>query len=461
MKKYRFSAILLVLTLLMSLTAPWAFAAGDALVTSGSEMSVEAGYAFLYNYDTKQIYFEQNADDKAYPASITKVMVALLVLEAVDKGQISLDQVVTASSTFSKGLSNDGSTVGIKSGEELTVEQLLYCLLLPSANEAANILAETVSGSVTDFVTLMNQKAQELGCTGTHFANACGLHDPDHYTTARDVCTFFCAAMANSEFMKLIGTDQVTIPATNLSAARTLYNTNALLTPLHYSGYTYSACLGGKTGSTNEAGYCLVCAAKKDGTTLVSVVLDAATATAADGSTKRMQFVESRRLLQWGFDNFSVKTILDSGSPMAEVNVTLSEDSDHVAVCPAEAISATLPNSLNVSTLTPTVSLSADSVTAPVTKGQVLGTVSVVGEDGTVYGTTDLVAMSDVSRSEFLYRISVIKDFFSHLWVRALLVLIIIAIVALILSLTVFRRNKRYGRRGSRTRSYRGGRRRR
>lgn len=139
-------------------------------------------------------------------ASITKVMTALLVSEAIDRGELSQDQMITVSSTSQFDLSADGSTANLKPGEVISVKDLMYCLLLPSANEAANILAEAVCGDVASFIELMNQRARELGCTGTHFANTHGLHDDDHYTTAYDICLFTREALKHDLIREVVGT---------------------------------------------------------------------------------------------------------------------------------------------------------------------------------------------------------------------------------------------------------------
>ena len=186
MKKYRLFSALLSLSLILSLLAVPAAASG-----TGSEildgLHVEASAALLVDDDYGEILYEQNAHERAYPASITKVMTALLTLEAVDRGTLSMDQVITVSGNAYYGIGEGGSTQDIQPGEQLTVRDLLYCALLPSANEACNALAEAVSGDIAGFVELMNQRAAELGMTETHFTNTHGYHHPDHYTTAYDI----------------------------------------------------------------------------------------------------------------------------------------------------------------------------------------------------------------------------------------------------------------------------------
>ena len=190
-----FSVFLLSVLLATLFLTPQAYAL--------EEPTLDARNALLMDETNGRMLYGKAEKEKAYPASITKIMTALLVLEAVDRGDLSASQPITASYEAANSIDEDSSTAGIEEGEVLTVEQLLYCLLIVSANEAANILAEAVSGSVTDFVALMNQRAAELGCEGTHFTNTNGLPDPDHYTTAWDIYLIAREAMKHDLFMML------------------------------------------------------------------------------------------------------------------------------------------------------------------------------------------------------------------------------------------------------------------
>ena len=430
MKKYRFLALLLLLALLLP---------GSALALD--DPGADATAALLVDADYNVVLYEFNAHEKRYPASITKVMTALLTLEAVDRGELSLSDMITAPEGIHNGLAADGSTQNIKSGEVMSLKDLLYCVLLPSANEACNVLAYAVAGGVDEFVALMNQRAAELGMTGTHFANTHGLHDDNHYTTAWDIWLMAHEAMKNETFREIVSTKEYYVPATNISDQRHFYNTNALLTALKYSGYVYQPAIGIKTGSTGEAGLCLVSAAEQDGRTLYCVVLGAELAHQPDNSYKRMNFVESSRLLKWGFDNFSYRTILESSDPVAQIEVTLS-DTDHVLVRPEGTLSALLPNDLDLSEFTQTVTLDAESVEAPVTEGQVLGKIT-LSYDGEEYGTLDLVALNDVARSELLYRIDRVEKFFANPWVKVTAVALILFILVLIIACSIHRKRRR------------------
>ena len=434
MKKYRFLSLLLLLPILFSsLTLP---------TLALEDPNLQCRNAILYDANYGEVLYDMGAKDKAYPASITKVMTALLVLEAIDAGQLSLSTPITAGDTALQGLTGNYSTANIKVGETLSVEELLYCLLLPSANEAANILAVAVDGTIEDFVSHMNRRAGELGCQGTHFTNPHGLHNDEHYSTAYDIALYMTEALKYDTFQTIIGTANHTVPATNLSAERLFYNTNALISNWNYYGYVYDKCIGGKTGSTDEAGRCLVSAAKDGDTTLVAVVLGSGVIQ-VDGVDKQGQFYESSRLLKWGFSNFERVTITKDNEPVGKVSVTLSRQADEVNVKPQGSITRTLPKDLDLDQIEAEIHLFSSEVEAPVKEGQVLGTMKLFYEDE-VYGSLDLVAVTSVERSELLYKKAQFISFFQHSGVKLAMVLVFLVAAFILLKLLVFRKRRRY-----------------
>ena len=450
MKKSRLLSVLLCLALLSGLLATFASAAdsGSAIL---DEMDVNAKAAVLVDPDTGEILYEKNAHAHNSPASITKVMTCLLTLEAVDRGELSLEQTVTASSALHTGIGEGASTADIKEGEQIRIIDLLYAALIPSANEACNVMAEAVSGDVASFVELMNTRAAELGMEDTHFSNTHGYHDDDHYTSAYDIYLMCREAMKHETFRTIVGSKNYTMPATNLHPEpRIIRSTNALISNFRVAGYIYEYATGIKTGSTPEAGHCLVSSATKNDRSLIAVVMGAANYT----ENKEVNyFTESKCLLEFGFDNFSRQTILDGSSlDFPEVSVTLSK-TDYVTVRPAASLSATLPNDIDPAAFQRQLDL-PESVEAPLEEGQVLGTVTLT-YNGQEYGKVDLVANSSVERSELRYRLDRIQKFFDQLWVRILLAVLAVLLVFLFLRhLITGRKRSRYG--GSRARSGRG-----
>lgn len=456
MKKYfsRLFSLLLTCPILLSLFALPAAA-------EETDLNLFCTNAILMDANYNEILYEQSAYEKAYPASLTKVLTALLVIEAIEEGTISADTMVTAGDTTNQGMVDGASTANIKVGETLSVEELLYCLLLPSANEAANILAVAVDGSIDAFVEHMNRRAGELGCKGTHFTNPNGLHDDDHYTTAYDLALMMSKALEYDLFRTIIGSVSHTVPATNMSEERVIYNTNGLISNWYYSGYVYDKCIGGKTGTTDQAGRCLVAAAEDGDTLLVSVIMGSGPMEEEGYDKPRQgQLVESARLLKWGFSNFQRVTITQSDEPVAKVAVNLSREADEVNLKPQGSITRTLPKGMDLDQIETRITIPYESVEAPVEEGQVLGTMT-LSYEGEVYGTLDLVAVTSVERSDLLYKKQQFINFFQHTWVKLILLVIAVLVVVVVLRVFVFRKQRRYraGVGGRRRGNYRGGRR--
>lgn len=253
----------------------------------------------LMEESTGTILYEKNMDEAHYPASITKIMTTLLALE---NGNLS-DMV-----TFSDDAINntEGSGIARDYGEQMTLEQCLYGVMLESANECAYAVAEHVGGTVENFVDMMNAKAKELGCTNTHFANPHGLQDENHYTTAHDMALIAQAAYQNETFRIIIGTKMYTIPPTNKHAEETvLRNHHDMLCTYHNANrkYLYPYCVGGKTGYTATANSTLVTYAEKDGMTLICVVMN---------TQSPNQFIDTVNLFDYAFDNFQVLNVAEN-----------------------------------------------------------------------------------------------------------------------------------------------------
>ena len=435
MKKCRFPALFAAVTLLVTLFLPMSAAAlEDPGLTCRNAILLDATY--------DEILYDKGARDKVYPASITKVMTALLVLEAVDAGQLTLDTPITATAEALE-VPEGSSTAKIQVGDTYTVEQYLYCLLLPSGNEVAQILAIAVDGSVDAFVDRMNQRAEELGCEGTHFANPHGFHDPDHYTTAYDITRFMKAAMEYDLFQTILTSPNYTLPANGVSEERIIRNTNALTSNWTYTQYLYGPGTGGKTGTTDEAGNCLVETAQEGDMSLISVILGAEEVKLPDGKTDARQFSETIKLLEWGFDNFHRVTLSPEDTLVASVKVNLSSQADAVNVKPLGSVTRTLPKDIDLDKVEMTPSLFSEEVDAPVEAGQVLGTL-VIKYEGTEYGTLDLVADTSVERSDFLYYKDQVETFFQNAGVKLVLAVVLILVVVVLLRVLVFRKRRRY-----------------
>ena len=457
MKTNRFFALFLALVLSLCLF-PTAYAAGDEKPELPADPDILAKAALLVDANTGAVAYAKNEHQELYPASLTKIMTALLTLEAIDAGKLSMDQELTATATALEGLSADGSSAGIKVGETMSVRNLLYCMLVVSANEACDILAEAISGSVSAFVDAMNAKAAELGCENTHFVNPNGLHDPQHYTSAWDMYLITKAAMEYPDFMTICDPAAYTVPATNLSGERKLYTTNHLLSNWRVIGYRNTEAHGIKTGSTDAAGHCLVSSAMRGSLHFISVILGAERVV-ENGVGNIRSFSETTRMFNYGFDNFTYKTIVEEKEVIQEVSVSLSK-MDHVTVHPARDIEVLLPKVLDAGDLERAITLQ-EPVEAPVEKGQKLGTM-VLSYDGVTYASVDLLASFDVEASKLMTFWRDVKIFFAKTSVRVGIIVLVVLIVVLVLCKLLFgRRRYRYGRSVSRRGSgnYRGRRR--
>ena len=415
----------------------------SSFASAAEKIEVDANAAMLVDQASGQVLYAKNERERAYPASITKLMTALLVAE---HGGLSDTVTVTASAL--ENLSAAGSTVGLKVGEQISVDNLLVCLLVASANEAANILGEHVAGSVDAFIEKMNERAKELGCVNTHFVNAHGLHDENHYTCAYDVYLIAREILKHTRLTEIVAMQKATIPATNLEDERLFFSTNSMLSPYKERTYLYKYTTGIKTGHTSQAGLCLAASAAKGDTTLLSVVLGAKNGP----NNEKGHFIETRKLFEWGFANFKTATILNSSSPTGEVTVRLAWDRDHVIASPKSDFSCLVPTDYDESKLEIRTDL-PQSLNAPIEKGAALGSATLV-YDGAELGKVDLIAADAVERSQILYLWDIVTRIFqspiTKVVFAGLLVLIILYIIFMI----------QYNRRRRSSRRYRGRRRR-
>lgn len=452
MRFRRFFSAFFCAVLLLSL-CPSAMAAEDKELPS---IDIQAKAALLLDQNTGKIVYAKNEHEELYPASLTKIMTALLVLRAVDEGKLTMDQSITASESAFETLHDDGSSAGIKAGEILTVRQLLQCLLIVSANEAGTILAEAVSGSVSAFVEEMNAEAQALGCENTHFVNPTGLHDPQHYTSAGDLSLIATEALKYPDFLTICDSIKEIIPATNLSSERVLRTTNYLLDTWRALGYRYRNAHGIKTGSTSDAGYCLVSSAEKGELRFLSVVMGCERVVDASGKADVKSFSETKRLFEWGFENFSYKTVQSVNDMLASIPVTLSQETNSVVLHPAEDVVVLLPNALSADDLKRVIRFERQSVEAPVQAGEVLAE-AVLSYGDTEYAAIPLVALNDIDASRSLVLLAQVKAVLAKPIVKIAVILVVGLLLALLIwKLTIGRRRYRYGRNVRRSRNYKG-----
>lgn len=255
---------------------------------AGPEIASDTG--ILMEAQTGTVVYAKGADELRYPASITKLMTLLLAVE-----NSSLDETVTFTETGVRDVAPDSGNIGMQLGETMSMEDCLYAMILYSANEVSAQIAEYVGGTEENFITMMNQRAAEIGCTNTNFVNASGLPDTNQYTTARDMALIFREGLKNDTFREVIGTPTYYIESTNLNSETRKLHTHIPLFAEESALY-YEGCLGGKSGMTNDAGYTLVTGVRQNGITYIAVVMR--------GADMNEVSMDSRLLYDYGFQNF-------------------------------------------------------------------------------------------------------------------------------------------------------------
>lgn len=435
MKKFRFFPLLLSLFLLFAFAAPPALAL--------DEPQPEAEAVLLVDLATGDILYGKNIDQQRSPASLTKVMTGLLTIEAVKSGQVSLDDIVTAGPDCQQGLDSDSSNVSIVAGEEMTLRDYLNCALIASANEACNVIGTYLAGSISAFVERMNERAAELGCTGTHFADPNGLSNENHYTTAYDLFLITREALRHPEFTEICNTVDYHIDATNANGERNLTNSNALLSDhgFYGSGYVYDGAAGVKTGYTRAAGYCLISTAERNGVRVLAIVLGCKGPNNSDAVTIG-SFNDSRMLYDWVFDNFSYRELLSAADPLKKVNVELAAG-DGVAILRASGdVSLLLPNDADLDAKELQITVYEDQLVAPISAGTPLGEV-VIGLGGKLYGPISLVSNANIDMSKGQFLKDNVQAFFNRGWVKTVIIILIAVLLIYVVLVARYRALRR------------------
>ena len=445
MKRHRRAACVLSLLLISALLLPcFSF---RALALYGDEPFIRSECAILYEVDCGEVLYQKNARQRAYPASTTKIMTALLALENCE-----MDEPVTVTREALASLTRGSSIAGLQAGEVLSMYEMLECLLVASGNDAANVIAFHISGSISAFAEMMNSRALELGCTGTNFKNPSGLHHEEHYTTAEDLLKIAVEAMKYPEFARIVASPQVTIPPTNkVDKERRFNNTNQLISKVTTGVNLYSKATGIKTGHTTPAGYCLVSSAQDEDSELIAVVLGGY----LDKDTGRnYSYVDSINLFLWGFAHFGFRTIVSSSDLVTELSLGEARETDHVVLRASKDVIAFMHDKEDLDKTFTRVIAVQENINAPVEAGDVLGSLTILkGND--VYDRVDLVAVNSVERSDGLYYFNRIGDFFQQPSVQMGMLILFCALVVYIVFVILYNRRRQERRRRKRAREQR------
>ena len=422
-------SILMITAVLMS--SVFSLNASAAFDEEMKSMGLYSDCLLLVSSDNGEVVFARNAGKQTPPASLTKVVTAIVVLENCT----DLNALVTVSESCIKELDGTGSSLGgLKAGEQVTVYNLLAALLIQSANEAATALADYVSGGDrAKFIAMMNEVAARLGCTNSHFVNPHGLHDDDQYVTAEDMAKFILYAMDFPAFAEIVGRTSYKLPATNLQDERNALNTNYLMNSA-YKDYYCKYVKGGKTGSTSDAGRCVVAVASKDGYNYVAVCLNSIYRDVDnDGVAENGAFLDAKKMFEWAFKNLELVAISDVTRIVSQVPVKYAKTTDFITLSPGETVYSLVPagtdsGSLLVEPIAETV---PEFVKAPVKKGEVICRAKVLYA-GNVIKEIDLVASMDVKRGFFATIGTVAKAIFSNWVFRIVAVAIIVLLIVLV-----------------------------
>ena len=428
MKKSIIFIIIFILAILPCFSLP---VSADYYNMNLEDMRSEA--YLLINVDTGTTVFSHNADKQLKCASLVKTATAIVVVENSE----NLDAIVTVTQSALDPLNGVYSASSdLKAGEQISVRNLLYCMMMENSNDAANVLAEYVGGSIENFVVMMNDLAKKVGCKNTNFTNAHGLDEDGEFTSANDMYLLTKYAMTYSVIADMAALVDYTVPATNMSDAREL-NTRTDIVE-RGSRYFYDYAKGFKVGQTDGAKRCAAVVATKDAYTYIGIVLGCPNECIDGcGYADNTALYEARRMLRWAFRELKMTTIAEPTDILTDIPVALSAEADHVRLVPEKQIQALLLNTVDESSLEYIFETEQD-VKAPVKKGDVLGTVKIKYADS-VIAEVNLVAGDSVKRSGLLYTGYIIKNILTSP------VFIIIAVVGLIVLLVyVFKIYNRY-----------------
>lgn len=345
------------------------------------ELELNAKSAILIETDTEQVLFEKNIDEELPPASITKIMTLLIAMEEVEDGNISLDDEITVSQNAA---SMGGSQIYLAANDRVPFRDLIKAVAIASANDASVAIAEAISGSYSGFISLMNERAEELGMENTNFVNSTGLPDDEHYTTAEDIVKMSKELVKYEEILEWssIWVDYIELPDREAMVA----NTNKLIN--EYQGMD-----GLKTGHTSEAGYCLTATARREDTRLISVVLDS--------ETEEDRRNDTDNLLNYGFNNFEKKLVVEEGEridnieiPSAKNPVITAEAAENLHAMIERGASSEIEEEIRLQ----------QSLTAPLEEGEVIGEI-LVKKDDDILNSVDIVTSEDIEKANVFIRL--------------------------------------------------------
>lgn len=388
MKINRLIINILVLMFIFTLTFSYPTSFG------ANEPEISAGAAILMDSSNEKILYSKNEEQKMYPASTTKILTAIIAIEKCD-----LNDVVTVPYEAVAHIPSGYSIASLQVGEQLTLEQLLNLMMVHSANDAANVIAFHISGSLEDFAVLMNEKVQELNLKNTHFLNPSGMHNDDHYTTAHDLALIMKYCMKNQTFRKIAGLKYCIVPATNKYEERVFNTTNELLIYSNSnvkSNYYYQYAIAGKTGYTTQAKNCLVSVSNKDNLELICVVLS--TGLYADNLSAK--FIDTKTLFDYGYDNYTIKKLREQGAIATQIDISNgNKETKNLDLLLSDDITAVVKKEELNTEFEPSIQIN-ENLYAPIKQNEKVGKITYTIDN--IEYTSDLIASHSVEKSSFM-----------------------------------------------------------
>ena len=408
--------------------------------------NLAAATALLAEIETGTILFESNSNTRHPADSLTKAMTILLAVIECENETEAPGDLVVMTETAHFDINTRSTTQNIRPGEEMMLIDLMYCAFVGNANEACNMIAEYISGSINDFITQMNAYAVSLGCLNTNFSTTHGQYNENQYTTAYDMFLIFREAMKHQFFAEIAGTYRYDTAATNRSATRRLASSNSLF--ISNNKYYYRPCTAGIASATFEGGYSLVSAAETNGLSLIAIVLGSDAYMHPDESVDLRNLTESRRLYEWGFSQFSWRIVLSSTDLIDKAPIINGAGADYVNLRPESSITALLDNDVLpeefIRTITIYPLVSGEPLYAPIDSGEVLGEVTVV-RNGINYGTVLLIANTSIE----LHRIAHMKMLILNMlksktarFIIWILVMLLLGYIALVIRHNMIRQKR-------------------
>ena len=426
--KKTFKIFLAAAVLLVSgIAAPISAAAAGARYELPFEPVAES--YLLVSLDTGEVIFEKNAHVQRPPASLTKMLTTYVAMKYTDDLDATTVTQTTRHTDELYGMNS--STADIRNGETVTMRQLLYAMMLPSGNEAANMVADSIgNGSRSNFCMLMNTEAKRIGCTDTNFSNPHGLFSDNHYTTAWDMYRIAKACYETPGFMEIATTVHYYMPANTRHAEKYLISSTIAMQNKGYPALYRDYVQGMKTGSTEEAGRNFVTVCEADGERYILVVMGAPYYRENGTAYRTSAFEVAAQIMDYFFDEYSLKPANGLEAPVTEVALRYVKDKDNLLLYPAGEIYSVLPNSVDESAFQKIFNV-PEQVYAPINAGDVVGTVSYYIA-GDLVGTTDLIAAESYERDTVIFIVEKIMEIASSLYFKVVIVVSVVVIAALI-----------------------------